>query len=191
MSSFKYYISIIVLFFVGLFLSYSNILPFKSLYELFYYEEIYVSDFGSSSNIEITMIYIGHSRCIFSNSVNMYDAIEGAKITMKDFADENSYSFRVIGISTDNDPYIGFNYFKKFGYFDELILGGGWSNIGMMSMLGEMGAETSTPQIITLIREYHPTNRTLVSNERVILTLRGMNIIKDWADNGYLMPGAS
>jgi hypothetical protein len=81
----------------------------------------------------------------------------------------------------------------RFGQFDELVIGHGWTNLGAMRYVWrDFPAEGATPQVVVTRRDlrYNVAVRGIdVPGERVVRRLIGLPEILSWASRGYPVPG--
>lgn len=137
---------------------------------------------------EINLVYIGSSKCAFSNNPEVYSTVDLIKSELNTKANFYNVGFSAIGIAVDWDPMIGIDHLKKFGHFDEVITGNSWSNNGIIKYVGEMGQEPSTPQIIVTYRTYTKAIKTNVLKEKYVMSLSGKQEIINWYREGTPLP---
>ena len=186
-SKLKYIKIHFLVFCLCLLVTYFELISFEKVKSYFINYE-YVPKYRKEYSRELQLIYIGSSRCAFSNNKEMYDAVDGIKSLLSEKADSLSIGFTSIGIASDWDPDQGIDHLNKFGYFDEIIVGNNWSNTGVVRYLGEMNGELSTPQILVTLRTYIGPVKAKVSEEKKILTITGMDNIANWFKNGASLP---
>ncbi len=150
--------------------------------------EIYVPDYKFESGDELVMVYIGSPFCGYCNSPEMPEFIEAAKLKGKSLADSLGMNYVVYGLAISWSAYEGMDHLKKFGLFDEMMLGRSWSNSAAIKYIhtdipsGRVGA---VPQVVYTTREImYQENDTkddyLISNEKEYIRLEGYDEIKNF-----------
>ena len=97
--------------------------------------------------VYLRLIYIGSSDCIYCDD-KIDDKIKKIKdqiITQS--LDQHNYIFT--GISVDSDANRGYNFLQQSGIYDEMIIGGGWSNLGVIKYVwSDLEHIPVTPQLL-------------------------------------------
>tara|TARA_R110002126_G_scaffold288548_1_gene442393 strand:+ start:20240 stop:20848 length:609 start_codon:yes stop_codon:yes gene_type:complete len=137
---------------------------------------------------EVNLIYLGSSKCVYSNDEKLYDAIKDIKLNLKERYSGQQLGFSAIGVAADWIPKDGISHLEKFGPFNEIIVGNSWSNHGVIKYVGEIGEEASTPQLFLILRTYSESISSVVKEEKRILTLTGKDKILQWYNEGAPMP---
>lgn len=139
---------------------------------------------------EVNFIYLGSSRCVYSNDEKLYAAIRHLKSDLQNRVKKNDLGFSAIGIAAEWDPAKGIAHLEKFGKFDEINAGNAWSNHGVIKYVGEMGEEASTPQVFLILRTYSESISNIVVTEKRIISLTGKDEILRWYNEGAPLPQA-
>ena len=111
----------------------------------------------SESNIDLSggsyirMVYIGSSRCVYSNNSHTHKMVDAIKKRMENIFEETDVKFLSTGISTDRSSEDGLDFLKKSGPYDELLLGGGSFNLGVIKYVS---GSTSTPKILFYLENF-------------------------------------
>lgn len=188
MKKFRTYIIFFLLAFCFSYFGIINFERIKALFTIDNSEYLYTPNYDNDNIQEIILIYIGSSRCKFSNSKKLYKSVDAIKSLINDKATKNNVGFTTIGIAAELHPTSGINHLNNFGYFDEVISGNGWSNNGIIKYAGEMGVEASTPQIILTYRRYSESRRFNIIEEKIVSSLKGERQILNWHEKGAPLP---
>ena len=147
----------------------------------------YVPESSQEAGGEIILVYVGSSRCGWSNTPELPDLVDRAKRNVARQAAEMGMRFAAVGISRDVSAERGLRYLARFGRFDEVMSGRGWANIGVQKYIyGEMPGLGATPQIIVVSRglNYDLTGHVTIVNESVLTRRVGLEEISEWAFEG-------
>lgn len=109
------------------------------------------SNIDLSGGVYIRMVYIGSSRCVYSNNRNTHKMVSDIKKRLENTFEEANENFLSTGISIDRSSVEGLNLLDKSGPYDEILVGGGSFNLGLIKYAS---GSTSTPKIIFLLEEY-------------------------------------
>lgn len=154
----------------------------------------YVPTYESKEGKEIAFIYIGSSRCGWSNVDYLPDMVEELKLRTRDKAFDHDRSFTVVGISKDWSVANGVGHLEKYGMFDEIMTGRSWLNEGMLKYVwNEIPGVAATPQILVVERQVEGSkteNRNYrILDERLVARKVGVKEIRQWYDLGSPLPG--
>jgi hypothetical protein len=70
--------------------------------------------------------------------------------------------FVSVALSVDQDPWVGTEFMKQFGPFDEILSGRGWLNTGAIAFIvRDMPAQRSIPQLILVERDVQVDDRSI------------------------------
>lgn len=142
----------------------------------------------SKNNAEIIFVYIGSSRCPYSNSNDLYSDTKEVRSIVRERTQEIEYDFLSIGVSLDSNPQKGLKHLKRSGSYDEVVSGNGWKNIGVLRYIWEtIPGEASIPQILIYERMLSTDGVVKVKDERILARLAGYSEIKKFLDNGVDM----
>jgi len=147
---------------------------------------------------ELVLVFLGSSTCGFSNLPRFPARIHDIKLSLSKRAADLGLSFVAIGLALDWNAETGFRYLRKFGRFDEILVGRNWFGTGAEKFIWEeFPGEPATPQLILLYRvlpgsksgDSAPSGR--FESERVLLRLSGIVKIDGWVRRGMPLPGLS
>jgi len=87
--------------------------------------------------------------------------------------------------------------FKKSGYYDEIIVGNGWNNLGSLNYIhDQFKGMPETPQVIITKRNYQVLNPSEINfrenvgltSEIELLRKAGIDNINNWYEQGLKFP---
>ncbi|MEO8620715.1 MAG: hypothetical protein ABI625_06605 [bacterium] len=139
---------------------------------------------------EIIAVYLG---TIGTDSQSgMVPAIRDMKFAVKRQATETGRRFIARGVSLEPSVDDGARHLALFGAFDEVSLGGNWTNSAVVRYLGgsiDSARATSIPQLILLEREVTAGGASLkISPEHEVARFVGVTEISTWVQHGALLP---
>ena len=105
-------------------------------------------------------------------------------------AAQRGVGFAAMGISQDAWPEQGIEYLKKFGKFDEISVGRGWRNAGILKYIyGDFPGRAATPQVLVLDRALvHEGGQWTLESERVLIRKIGIAEMDRWIEGGRKLP---
>jgi len=109
------------------------------------------SNIDLSGGLYIRMVYIGSSKCVYSNNRHTHKMVSDIKKRLESSFKETGVGFVSTGISTDRSSKEGLEFLKKSGPYNEILVGGGSFNLGLIKYVS---GSTSTPKIIFFLEEY-------------------------------------
>lgn len=153
-------------------------------------EDPYVPMARQDSGDELVFVFIGSSRCRWSNDAQLPSLVKQARTAVTALAQEASIGFAAIGLTTDVVPESGVEHLGRFGGFDQIVTGMGWRNIGLMKYLhGELYGPAATPQVLVLARSVVvEAGHRAVRNERLLVRRHGLSGIREWVEGGSRIP---
>ncbi|MEP6999148.1 MAG: hypothetical protein ABI969_01635 [bacterium] len=139
---------------------------------------------------EIIAVYLG---TIGTDSQSgMVPAIRDMKFALKRQTAETGRRFVARGVSLEPSVDDGARHLALFGSFDEVSLGGNWTNSAVVRYLGksiDSSRATSIPQLILLEREVTTGSAQLhVGAEHELARFVGVTEIATWVHSGALLP---
>ncbi len=153
-------------------------------------ENPYVPMARQDSGDELVFVFIGSSRCRWSNDPQLPSLVSQARTAVMARAREASMGFAAIGLTSDVIPERGLDHLARFGGFDQIVTGMGWRNVGLMKFLhGERTGPAATPQVLVFVRSVvveagHPD----VQDERLLVRRHGLSGIRQWVEGGSRIP---
>ena len=139
---------------------------------------------------EIALIYIGASSCGWSNQPELAATIKELKVLLASRAQDTGLGFAAVGIATDVVADAGIEHLDKFGAFDEVISGRGWSNAGVQEYVFEtIPGPAATPQVLVVRRIIDSDGDSpTVLDEQLLTRKLGLRRIADWVSQGAPLP---
>lgn len=151
--------------------------------------ESYLPSARTDTGEELALIFVGSSRCRWSNRPELPGLVRQAKLAIRDRAQAEEVGFVAIGIARDAVASAGIRHLAEYGDFDELTAGRGWLNAGVLRyVFNELPGPAATPQIIVVRRDVvvNGGQRT-IGNERVVVRIVGFTQIRDWVESGMAL----
>jgi len=169
---------------IGFIFTYYKIIDISKVNDIFIQSDQYQPIYNKQNITEYVFIYVGSSKCIYSNGYEFYKFVRDVKYQLYKRLTDNNLGFHTIGISAEADPNAGINHLRNFGNFNEFISGSGWNNSGVTKYILEYSQDYATPSILITKREYTDDNFKYVKSEDLIYSVSGKNRIVEWIQNG-------
>jgi hypothetical protein len=100
------------------------------------------------------MIFVGSSTCGASRYPGLPATLRNIRQLLAEQARRQGKAFVSVGLSVDQDPWIGSEFLKPYGPFDEILSGRGWLNTGAIAfVVRDFPAQRAIPQLILLERD--------------------------------------
>lgn len=134
---------------------------------------------SSTGGEELVLVYLGAWSCPWSNVDGLRDAVRSIRDDWHRVAQDSGKGFATVGIAPDVSVDEGVEHLAKYGSFDEVIVGRGWLNVGMMKYVyGDIPGPAATPQVLIIERTIHRVaGQTWISDEKVVRRLVGADEI--------------
>jgi len=170
-SIYVYAFLIIILFVVGYIFGSLGIYQFSN-------DSQKTFDFSKGSLVRF--VYIGSSKCIYSNNERTHEMVSYIKSELKSIYDSTNTKFFSTGISIDLNSEVGVPYLSKTGPYNEILVGGGPLNLGLINYSSGL---SSTPKILISFEEYKTkmiglNSKNLNDAQKMIKTFTGQIEIK-------------
>ena len=134
---------------------------------------------------ELVAVYIGSTDCGPCQFPQVKRAVRDMKPLLASQARRRRMAFTAIGATQDWDLQQGAAFFDSLGAFDQLVIGGNWTNLAVEQfMLRDSLAELVIPQIVLLERTIQLDKRVSVSEPRVLRRITGGKEIPEWVGAG-------
>ena len=134
---------------------------------------------------ELVAVYIGSSDCGPCQFPQVKSAIRAMKPLLAAQARERGVALSVVGVSQDWDLKRGARFLEPLGAFDQVVIGGNWTNIAVEQfILRDSLAEMSMPQVVVVERTVQLSKRVVVSEPRVLRRIIGGEDIPAWVAAG-------
>jgi len=137
---------------------------------------------------QIIAVYLGTG----GTDAGMVTIVRDMKAALSRQTAATNREFIARGVSLDPSVDDGIRHLALLGPFDEIAVGGNWTNSAVIRYLGgDIGATRSTgiPQLVLLERDVNQAGERLqVSPEREIARFIGTREIGDWVHRGAPLP---
>ncbi len=132
---------------------------------------------------ELVLVFIASSTCRGVRNPGLRTAVRRILKDYRALNRERGARFIAIGVATDWDIRKGMRLLEHFGRFDEVLLGRGWLNSGVVKYVwGDLPGGAGIPQIVLVRRQIRVTDAGLrvMSEEVLFRKIGGQNIV-NWA----------
>ena len=139
---------------------------------------------------ELIAVYLGAEGTDAQSG--MIAAVQEMRVALARQAAATNRRFVLRGVSLETSTELGFRHLALLGHFDEISVGGNWTNSSAVRYLGSSIGRDSTsslPQVVLLERDVVEGQSTLqVGPEREIGRFIGVAAIANWARSGAPLP---
>lgn len=139
---------------------------------------------------EVVAVFISMADCCDALTRDLRAPVDSVRSILKRRALRANESFRMVGVSLDWEPEVGWNYLRQFGAFDEVAVGSNWFGLHPEVLIFS-GAEieASIPQIVLYERTVALGDaRPTFGPRRMLRALRGRDQIVAWLNAGAPLP---
>lgn len=145
---------------------------------------------GLPDQVEMQLVVIGSLTCHGADSPEFQTAVRKLQARARAEAEVTSVAVTVVGVGLDWAPSDGLKFFKRFGPFDMLLIGGNWLNEGAVKYIWrDLPGEPSVPQVLLVKRRIEVGGRMVVDSETVVWRLIGSDVVEQRAnDSTPLLP---
>jgi len=134
---------------------------------------------------ELVAVYIGATSCGPCQSPEVKGAVRAMKSLLAAQAKQRGMALTVIGVAEDWDVKRGATFLEPLGAFDQVVIGGNWTNLAVEQfILRDSLAELAMPQIVVVERQVQLGERVTVSGAHVIRRVVGGKAIPAWVAAG-------
>jgi hypothetical protein len=139
---------------------------------------------------EVAAVFISMADCCDALTKDLRGPIDSVRTLLRTRAIRAQEAFRMIGVSLDWEPEVGWNYLRQFGAFDEVAVGSNWFGLQPeILMFSGAGVEASIPQLVIYERtvtfdQVKPT----FSPRRLLRSMHGRDGIVAWLNAGAPLP---
>jgi hypothetical protein len=139
---------------------------------------------------EIGAVFIGMASCCESETASLLGPMDSVRQLLRSRALRDGKIFRMIGVSLDWSPDVGWNYLKQFGEFDEIGVGSNWyGTLSEVLMFTDNQVDPVVPQIVIYERTVTRDGPRPTFGARTILKqLCGHDEITKWLRDGSRLP---
>jgi hypothetical protein len=138
-----------------------------------------------TDGLELVAIYIGSTDCGPCQLPEVKNAVRAMKSLLAAQAKQRGIALTAIGVAQDWDVKQGAAFLEPLGAFDQVVIGGNWTNIAVEQfVLRDSVAEMAMPQIVLVERTVQLGTRVSVSAPRVLRRISGAKDIPAWVAAG-------
>ncbi len=139
---------------------------------------------------EVAAVFISMADCCDALTRDLRGPVDSVRSILRSRALRANESFRMIGVSLDWEPEVGWNYLRQFGAFDEIAVGSNWFGLHPeILMFAGANVEPSIPQIVIYERTVaFEGAKPSFGPRRILRSLRGRDQIVAWLNTGAPLP---
>jgi hypothetical protein len=146
---------------------------------------VYTPEYTLKSGKELVLVFVGGSFCRAHRRPGFHQAVEDAKIRVRQQARARGQQFRAVAVSLDWKPGDALSFLEGFGEFDEISVGSNWVNDSAIRYVWrEMPGDPTVPQLLVVERKIDVGKTVRVSEDRVVKRVLGATRIQDWVAGG-------
>jgi hypothetical protein len=151
--------------------------------------EGYLAQSARRSGSGVVLVFIGSPECPWSTLPSLPGMIRDLKLGIRERAAASDRWFATIGIAQSSDARSGMAFLESFGEFDEVVAGGGWTNVGLLRYVyGNVSGLAATPQVVVVERVARPGDPLEFLEERLLARYVGIEHIERWLATGAALP---
>ncbi len=145
----------------------------------------YTPNYRLRTGNEILLVFVGGSFCRANRRPGFHQAVENAKLRVRDQAVARGRQFRAVAVSLDWKPTEALAFLDGFGNFDEVSVGSNWVNDSAIRYVWrDLPGDPTVPQLVVVERHVEVGRTVQVGSERVLKRVLGAEQIFDWARQG-------
>ena len=140
---------------------------------------------------EVSAVFISMADCCDALTRDLRAPIDSVRSVLRLRALRAGEVFRMVGVSLDWDPKVGWKYLSEFGEFDEVGLGSNWFGLQpeILMFSGAKSVEPSIPQLVIIERTVTmDSGLPTFGPRRVLRALHGKDQILAWVRAGSPLP---
>lgn len=152
---------------------------------VFSQERDYVPSYVLPKGREIVAIYIGSTTCGPCLTPEVKSAVRKMKVLVADQAKQQGASFAAVVAANDWEVAKATSFVEPLGEFDQLVLGGNWTNLAIERYVWRDPQGTpAMPQILVIERSVTTGSRIAFSEPKVLRRVTGGTEIPAWVERG-------
>lgn len=145
----------------------------------------YVPDYELRKGREIVLVLVGAAFCGAQREPGFPQAVEDAKLRVREQAKARGAQFRAVAVSLDWRTDEAMSFLDSFGTFDEVTVGSNWLNEGAQRYIWrDLPGLPAVPQLLVIEREIEIEPRVQVRSERVVKRIAGAAPAMEWVKAG-------
>jgi hypothetical protein len=139
---------------------------------------------------EVAAVFISMADCCDALTRDLRGTVDSVRSILKTRALRANENFRMIGVSLDWEPEVGWNYLRQFGAFDEVAVGSNWFGLHPeVLMFSGASIEATIPQIVIYERTVSVADaKPTFGPRRILRSLRGRDQMVAWLNAGAPLP---
>jgi hypothetical protein len=148
-------------------------------------ERDYTPSYEMPKGREIVAIYVGSSTCGPCLTPEVKAAVRKMKVLVADQAKQQGASFSAVAAANDWEIAKATTFVEPLGQFDQLVLGGNWTNLAIERYVWrDPQGVPSMPQILVIERTVTVGPRMSFSEPKLVRRVMGGKEIPDWVEHG-------
>jgi len=134
---------------------------------------------------QLVMVFIGSTSCSINRTESVRRDVREAMGWLDAYAKREGMSFLRIGVVESESPHEGWTLLESIGAFNEVAVGGRWSNTALLKyMVRDLPGPDETPQILVLRRKLGPEGWG-IQEEALLKRLVGDREIAEWVRSSH------
>lgn len=141
---------------------------------------------------QILAVYLGAESCGPCHNASVKEAVVSMKALVAAQAKQAGASFAAIGVANDWDHQHAVRFLATNGPFDQVVLGGNFTNLAIEQFVWREPNGTATmPQILIIERTVKTDARIVFSDQHILRRILGSDEIPVWFKQGAPITAAS
>jgi hypothetical protein len=135
------------------------------------------------SRQQLELVFIASSTCHGLRAPGFKTALDSVRQHIRQQAARDGAEFVSVGVAVDSSVGSGEQMLVEFGPFDQLVVGGGWPNLGAGYYLWRvLPGHPIVPQVVVVSRQVTIRNDSITfGDERVVARKTGADEVIHWA----------
>lgn len=132
---------------------------------------------------QVVVFFVASASSRGSTASGLREAVLSLHQKLRAEAERQGLALEVVGVSVDWDVDDGIRFLRRYGPFDEMVVGGNWVNLAAIEYIWRDQPGTPTiPQIVVVRRRVDPGPSTIgVGPDQVLGRFVGVEQIVEWA----------
>jgi len=139
---------------------------------------------------QLQLVWIASGSCSACADERLPAVVRGAVAHVGQMAERGGSRFTAVGVGIDVDPERGLKQLRRFGEFDELLVGSGWLGAGAFQYIWQRHVGQGTvPQILVVERDLESLEALLIERRSTVLRrIVGVDQLLAWQAAGFPVP---
>jgi hypothetical protein len=95
------------------------------------------------------------------------------------------FDVKFVLVCIDKDIEEGLKFINKYGYWDEISIGGSFHNELVLNYLDKAAIPGSMPHVIVFLDSYENDSVPIIKERKAIVDLAGVTKIKKWVNDNF------